>query len=593
MMLPSGDALEPAQRPAPAAQLYRRALRFILPYWRKLSLVLALSILATLAGLAPPYFLKLLIDQALLGRDFGFVVGVSLALFGVSLGSFLLNAVSSYSYVRVSARALFEMRLAVFRHLQRLSPRFFARTPTGEILSRLNNDVSELQRVAADTLLAFVTNLVFLVGTIVLLLLLQPWLFLLSVALIPVSIGLLHRFRGRVTDENRRVRERSAEIGSFLVESLLGLRQTVASLQEEREAARFGQKTDRFIGALLRLQLTNYLASGLPGALLSLATLAVFLAGGYMVLEQRLSVGSFVAFTAYQARLLSPIQNLMSLYLGLQAARVSLERVFALFDEAPEVEEAEDALALAGVRGEIEFRDVVLDYGRGGPVLDGVSFRVPAGAVYALVGPSGVGKSSVADLLLRLLDPDAGAVLLDGIDLRRLRLGDLRRHLVLVEQDAFLWNASIEENIRYGRPEANSHEVEAASRAAALHDWVVSLPDGYRTVVGERGLQLSTGQRQRVAVARALLREPAVLVLDEGTSALDGEAERSLVEALLPLMRGRTTLILSHRLSLVRVAERVLVLEGGRVVEEGTVQSLLARGGTFQRLFGAPAEARA
>jgi len=564
-----------------------------LPYWRKLSLVLALSILATLTGLAPPYFLKLLIDRALLGRDFGFVVGASLALFGVSLGSFLLNAVSSYSYVRVSARALLEMRLAVFRHLQRLSPRFFARTPTGEILSRLNNDVSELQRVAADTLLAFVTNLVFLIGTIVLLLLLQPWLFLLSVALIPVSIGLLHRFRGRVSDENRLVRERSAEIGSFLVESLLGLRQTVASLQEEREAARFGQKTDRFIGALLRLQLTNYLASGLPGALLSLATLAVFLVGGYMVLEQRLSVGSFVAFTAYQARLLSPIQNLMSLYLGLQAARVSLERVFALFDESPEVQEAGDALALASVRGEIEFREVMLDYGRGGPVLDGVTFRVPAGAVYALVGPSGVGKSSVADLLLRLLDPDAGAVLLDGIDLRRLRLGDLRRHVVLVEQDAFLWNASIEENIRYGRREATSYEVEAASGAAALHDWVVSLPDGYRTVVGERGLQLSTGQRQRVAVARALLRQPAVLVLDEATSALDGEAERSLVEALLPLMRGRTTLILSHRLSLVRVAERVLVLEGGRVVEEGTVRSLLACGGTFQRLFGAPAEARA
>lgn len=581
------------ERPNSDAHIYRRALGFVLPYWRKLSVVLALSVVATLAGLAPPYFLKLLIDEALLARDFSFVVGVSLALFGVSLGSFLLNAVSSYSYVRVSARALFEMRLAVLRHLQRLSPRFFARTPTGDILSRLNNDVSELQRVAADTLLAFLTNLAFLVGTIALLLLLQPWLFLLSVALLPVSIWLLHRFRGRVSDHNRVLRERSAEIGSFLVESLLGHRQTVASRQEEREITKFGEKSDRFIGALLRLQLTNYLASGLPGTLLSLSTLAVFLAGGYLVLDERLSLGSFVAFTAYQARLLSPVQNLMSLYLSLQAARVSLERVFALLDEPPEVQEASDAEALPAVRGEIEFRDVALDYGRGAPVLDGVSFSVPAGAVYALVGPSGVGKSSVADLLLRLLDPDRGAVLLDGVDLRRLRLADLRQHVVLVEQDGFLWNASIEENIRYGRPEAPSTEVEAAARAAALHDWVVSLPDGYRTMVGERGLQLSTGQRQRIAVARALLRHPAVLVLDEATSALDGEAERSFVEALLPLMRGRTTLVLSHRLSVVRIAERVLVLEGGRVVEEGTVESLLTRGGTFQRLFGRPAEARA
>jgi ATP-binding cassette subfamily B protein len=573
--------------------VYRRALGFVRPYWRKLTVVLVLSVLATLAGLAPPYLLKILIDQALLTRDFTLVVGVALGLLGVSLGSFLLNTASSYAYVKVSARALFEMRLHLFRHLLRLSPRFFARAPTGDILSRLNNDVSELQRVAADTLLAFLTNFLFLAGTVAILLYLEPFLFLISVALVPASVWLLHRFRRRVSEGSRRVRERSAEIGSFLVESLLGLRQTVAARQEERQAQRFGEKSDRFIDALLRLQLTNYLASGVPGALLSFSTLGVFVLGGYFVIEGRLSLGGLVAFTAYQARLLSPVQNLMSLYLNLQAGRVSLERIFALLDAAPEVADASDAQPLARARGEVEFREVVLDFGRGGPVLNGVSFALPAGAVYALVGPSGVGKSSVADLLLRLIDPDRGAVLLDGIDLRRLRLSDLRRHVVVVEQDTFLWNSTIEDNIRFGRPEATSEEVESAARAAAIHDWVVSLPDAYRALVGERGLELSTGQRQRIALARALLREPAVLVLDEATSALDGEAERSFAGALLPLMRGRTTLILSHRLSLVRMAERVLVLDEGRIVEEGTVEALLGRGGTFQRLFGAPAEARA
>ncbi|MFQ5791359.1 MAG: ABC transporter ATP-binding protein, partial [Acidobacteriota bacterium] len=246
-----------------------------------------------------------------------------------------------------------------------------------------------------------------------------------------------------------------------------------------------------------------------------------------------------------------------------------------------------DARHLSEVRGEIAFRDVVLSYGRGGPVLDGVSFRIPAGAVYALVGPSGVGKSTVADLLLRRLDPDAGAVYLDGKDLRELRLGDLRNRIAVVEQETFLWNATVEENIRYGNPRARPEEVENAARAAALHDTIVSFTDGYRTEVGERGLKLSAGQRQRIAIARAILQRPTVLVLDEASSALDGEAERSLADALAHLMRGRTTLILSHRLALVAKAEWVLVLDGGRIVEEGTVGDLLAGDGTFRRLFGA------
>jgi ATP-binding cassette subfamily B protein len=576
---------------ADSRRLFRRAAAWVVPYWRRLGLVLALSTLATLAGLAQPYFLKILIDDALLAGDFGFLVSVSLALFAISLAGFLVNAFSSYRYVQVSAQALFDMRLSVFRHLQRLSPRFYARMPTGDVLSRLNNDVSEIQRVASDTLLAVLTNLVFLAGTVAILLWLQPWLFLLSVALLPASVAILHRFRLRVEDRSRDLRERSAEIGSFLVEAFLGLRQTVAARQEEREGGRFKQKNDRFIEALLRLQLSNYLASGLPGSLLSLSTLAVFLVGGYLVLQNALSLGSFVAFGAYQARLLGPLQNLMGLYLNVMAARPSLERVFALLDEAPEVSEAPAAEPLGALQGEIEFESVTLRYDRGGPVLDGLSFRIPAGTVAALVGPSGVGKSTVCDLLLRLLDPDAGRVLIDGRDVRGLRLADLRERVGVVEQDTFLWNASIEENIRYGRPDAGSDEVEEAARVAALHPFVASLPEGYRTPVGERGLQLSAGQRQRIALARAVLRRPGLLVLDEATSALDGEAERSFTDALLPLMSGRTTLILSHRLALVQVAQRVWVLERGRIAEAGTVESLGARDGAFRRLFGEPAVA--
>ncbi len=567
--------------------LYRRALSYAFPYWKKLGLVLIVSMLGTLFGLAQPYFLKILIDDAFLARDYSLLVRMSVLLFLVSIVSVVLNSLSSYRYIQVSTQALFDMRHEVFRHLQSLSPRFYARAPMGDILSRLNNDVSEVQRIASDTLLSFLTNLVFLTGTVFILLHLEPRLFLVSVALVVPAVWISHRFRERVTDKSRDVRERSADIGSFLVEAFLGMRQTVASRQEEREASRFREKNDRFVRALLNRQITNYLASGVPGLLLSISTLAVFLLGGSWVLEGRFSMGSFVAFTAYQARLLSPVQGLLGLYLGIQAARASLERVFALLDERAEVTESPEALDVRETTGRLEFRSVTLDHRRGAEVLSKVSFEAAPGRVTAVVGPSGVGKSTVADLVLRRLDPDEGQVLLDGTDLRKLKLSDLRRHVAVVEQETFLWNASIEENIRYGRPEATSHDVERAARLAGIHDFILSLPQGYLTQVGERGLQLSAGQRQRIAIARALLQDAAVLILDEATSALDGETERALAQALEPLFRTRTTLVLSHRLPLVARADRVLVLDRGQVVQDGTVESLASQEGTFQRLFGA------
>jgi ATP-binding cassette, subfamily B, bacterial len=566
--------------------LYRRALRFVVPYWKRLGFVLLVSMLGTLLGLAQPYFLKILIDDAFLAGNFSLLVRLSGILFAVSLLSLALNSISGYRYIQVSTEALFDMRLEVFRHLQKLSPRFYAAVPMGDVLSRLNNDVSEVQRIASDTFLSFLTNLVFLAGTVVILLHLEPRLFAVSVAFVVPAVLVSRFFRVRVTEKNRDLRERSADIGSFLVEAFLGMRQTIASSQEARESTRFREKNDRFVRALLDRQLTNYMASGIPGVLLSISTFVVFLVGGYWVLEGRFTMGSFVAFTAYQARLLSPVSGLMGLYLGLQAARASLERVFALLDERAEVTEYPEPVALPVARGRVELRSVTLDHGRGQAVLDDVSFVLEPGSATAVVGPSGVGKSTIADLLLRRLDPDEGEIRLDGIDVKKLALRELRRHVAVVEQETFLWNASVEENIRYGRPEASSHEVERAAKLAGIHDFILSLPQGYLTRVGERGQELSAGQRQRLAIARALLQDATVLILDEATSALDGETERSIAEALSPLFRSRTILVLSHRLPLVAKSDRVVVLDGGRVAQEGTISKLSAEEGTFQRLFG-------
>jgi ATP-binding cassette subfamily B protein len=564
---------------------YRRIFAYISPYWRKLALVLALSLVSTLLGLAQPYITKLLIDEALLRKNLQALTTVAALMVVVTVLGFALNIISSYRYVAVSASVLFDMRLAVYKHLQKLSPRFYTRTKLGEIVSRLNNDISEVKRVAADTLLAAISNFIFLVGSVTIMVLLNWKLFLLSILLIPVSVLALKHYRQKLTDKVRGMRERSADIGSFLIESLMGMRLVVTSNTQESEVARFREKNRSFVDALLSMQLVSYFAGALPGTVLTLSTALVFLYGGKLVIDDVMTVGALVAFMAYHMRLLAPVQNLMGLYTSIATARVSLNRVFEILDTPVEVNEAPGALALHHVRGDIEFRDVTLKYDRETVVLDSVSFEIPAGSLCAVAGPSGVGKSTIADLLLRFYDPQAGTIRLDGKDLREVRLGDLRREVVLVEQTAFLFNATIAENIRYGRPEATLEEIIRAAKAASIDAFIRSLPEGYDTQVGERGQALSAGERQRVALARALLRDPAVLVLDEPTASVDPITEQMIAAELAYVMRGRTTVVISHRLSLIEHADWVIVIDNGKVIETGRPDELLTKGSALASLF--------
>jgi len=525
------------------------------------------------------------VDRAILGRDGGELLRIVVAFLGLTLAGFALNVWSGLVYTRASAEVLFDMRLDVYRHLQRLSPRFYARTPLGEVVSRLNNDVSEVQRVAAETVLASVGNVLFLMGTVAMLGWLAPRLLLVALLFLPPSLWALLHYRRRLVSRVEVLRQRSADIGSFLIETLQGMRLVVTANAQEREASRFREKNASFVRALLSMQILSYLSGGLPGLLLAGGTAVVFLLGGHDVIAGRLTLGTFVAFMAYQMRLLPPLQALMGLYAGLAAAGVSLRRVRQVLDAAPEVAEAAAPVSLSSVRGEVEFDDVTFSFDRGAPVLDRASFRVAPGEVLAVVGPSGSGKSTIADLLLRLFDPDQGAVRLDGHDLRSLRLADLRRTVALVEQVPFLFHATIAENLRYARPEATDEAVRGAAEAAGLHDLITRLPEGYATIVGERGAALSAGERQRIAIARALLADPAVLVLDEPTSALDPETERQVRSGYEALMRGRTTIVISHRRELAERADRVAVLDGARIVESGPARELRARAGAFAALF--------
>jgi len=536
----------------------RRALRFIVPYWRRLALVLALSALSTALSLYLPLLSRDFFDRALIGRDLGTLVRVVSLFAAVSVASFVVNVVSGMRYTRVSADILFDMRLELYRHLQRLSPRFYVRTRMGDIMSRINNDVGEIQRIAAETALAWVGNVLFLAGTIAMLAWLDVRLFVLTVATTPFGIWALVRYRTRLEVEIGKLRQRSADIGSFLIETLQSVKLVVTSNAQEREVGRFRERNAAFIDSLMSMQLLSYLSGGLPGLVLSAGTGAVFVYGGLRVINGSITVGTFVAFMAYQMRFLPPLQALMGMYANLATVRVSLRRVAQILDEPVDVIEAADAVDLPSVRGDVEFDEVTVSFGRGGPVLERFSFSVRAGETLAIVGPSGSGKSTIADLLLRLIDPDAGAVRLDGRDLRTVRLADLRRRVALVEQEPCILHATIAENIRYARPGASDEEVSAAADRAALAPFIESLPEKFATVVGERGMALSAGERQRIAIARALLADPDVLVLDEPSAALDPTSERHIADGYESVMRGRTTIVITHRLDLARRADRVI-----------------------------------
>jgi len=547
--------------------------------------VVVLSLAGTAATLALPYLSKLIVDDAILPGDFPALLRIVGLFVGITALSFVFNVFSGMRYTKVSADILFDMRLELYLHLQRLSPRFYARTALGDIVSRINGDIGEIQRVTAEAALGWFGQVVALVGTVVMLVYLDWELFLVGILVMPPALLALTWYRRQLEDRVRVLRERSAEIGSFLIETLQGMRTIVGSNAQHREVDRFRARNDAFVRSLLSMRLFTYLAGGLPGLLLTAGTGGVFLFGGYRVIEGAMTLGTFVAFMAYQARLMAPVQGLMGTYTNLATARASLVRVHELLEAVPDVAEPASPALLPTSRGDIRIEGVHFDFGRGNEGLAGVDLEIPSGQVVAVVGASGSGKSTLADLLSRQLDPDGGTVRLDGIDLKDLALSDVRRHVGVVVQDPFIFHTTVAENVRYARPDATTDQIADAIAAAGLEELVASMPQGSETVVGERGRQFSAGERQRLAIARAFLADPAVLVMDEATGALDPSSEAAVLAGYARVMRGRTTVIITHRLDLARQADRVIVIQQGRVAEDGPPTRLEREGTVFRNLF--------
>ena len=556
---------------------------FVKPYIRRIGFIFLLSSFGTVLGLLWPLFTKILIDDVLLARNGSLLFTLCGIMLGVTILGYGIGAVNRYLYTQVTARVLFALRQHLFAHLQKLSLRFHTQVKVGDLLSRLNTDIAEIQSVLTDAAFTFVTNVFVLIATVGFLIWLNWQLFLISLLVVPIQMYGVHKIQPHMVAETRKVRELNASISAFLVESLSAIKFIKQFGVERTQLGRLGRLGEQFVAVVTRFEMLGYIGSTTATATTFLGSTLVTLYGGYLVIEGHMSIGGLVAFSAYQSRAFSPIQVLMGLYLRIERAGVSVDRVFEFLDIGQEYTEPSDGtLQLGDFRGEVEFCDVSFGYHLNATahetdpelVLRRVNFRIAAGQRLTVLGPSGTGKSTLVDLLVRLYEPQAGTIRLDGHDVRELDLGWLRQHVVVIGHEPFLFHASILENVSYASPEATREEIVAAVTAAGLHEFVTALPDGYDTTVGERGTRLSAGQRQRIALARAILKKPRILVLDEAMSGLDVESEADVRQALSALMQHCTTLVVTHRFTSLHAGDAVVVLKKGAVEWQGTYQEL-------------------
>lgn len=539
---------------------------FVRPHRRAIGLLLGLSLGASLLALAQPWLVKTLIDEGLLAKDYQTLWHMAAIMIGAGLLGTVLAGVNRYLHTRLSGRILFALRDDLYRHLQQLSPTFYGRRRMGDILSRLDGDVAEIQRFAVDSLFSAVSAVIGLVGAVALMLMLSWQLSLLLALLVPIEVLWLRWMRRKVEREVRNLRERSADVSSFLVETLPAMKFIQAAGQQGREAGRLDQLGQGYMRQLLKVQVTEFFTQAVPGTLTSWCRACAFLVGGWWVIQGTWQLGALIAFSTYMGMAVGPVQSLLGLYVAVQRMAVSLGRVMELKRETVAVRPAANPQPIPDGPGELRLEALSFAHeGRQGAVLNNVQVCVPGGLKVAISGASGVGKSTLIDLLQRFYDPDAGRILLDGTDLRELDLAALRRRIAVVSQDIVLFRGTLAQNLAYGVPEASRAELERVVRLARLDGLVDSLPLGLDGLLGERGQQLSGGQKQRIAIARAVLQAPAILVLDEATSAVDEATEREVIAAIDQLFASRTRILISHRASTLADADLHLQLHDGQL----------------------------
>jgi subfamily B ATP-binding cassette protein MsbA len=566
-------------------QILRRLFLLLTPYWK--ALILSAALLVGRAGLelVPPLFHKEIIDEVITTANLKYLGVLIAALVGAYALGQLVNIGDNYVRHALGEKFIFDLRVRLYAYLQKMSLSFFERTSTGELMSRVTNDLSALEHFVTHGSALTAVDLIRLIGGSIILFILDWRLAALVLIPVPILAIALRHYNTKIRPVYRSVRARLGDINAKLQDNLSGIRVIQAFAREEMERQRFTTESERYYRA--RVKGIRYWSVFFPairflGAMGSVIVLGV---GAAMVVKGELSLGTLVAFLSYTTSFYEPINRLTEVDNIFQEAIAAGERFFEILDETTEVTDAPDAMDLPAIEGKMVFEDVAFRYGTGDKVLHDIAFEMAQGEMVALVGPSGAGKTSIANLICRFYDPNQGKITIDGHDLRRIKLNALRQQVAVVLQDSFLFNNNVVENLLYGKPDATREEVIQAAKAANAHEFIMQLPGGYDTEIGERGVKLSGGQKQRLALARAILADPRILILDEATSSVDAEAEFLIQQALERVLEGRTSLVIAHRLSTVRNADKIIVLDQGRIVETGKHDDLLQRDGLYSQLY--------
>jgi len=579
------------ERRMPAREIFARLLRYLTPYKKWITIVILAVIVTSVTAIASPYILgREIISRYILRGDLYGLQTIILIFIGIQAANWVANTIRMYSLGKIGQSLLLKMRTDLFSHLQELSFSFFDRSDSGDLISRVTNDTDAIGEAFTSGLVQVASDILSLFMIIVVMFSINIQLSLASMIVVPLIVAVAVLFNSKFRAAYRMQRTRISKVTSKLQESISGIRE-IQSFTRERDTMKDFRNVN-LENFQANLQATKVWGSFFPTIQLiqALGTGIVILYGGWLAFNGMLgpiedAVGTLITFIMYVRMFFGPIFDLTNFYNTIQSAFAAAERIFEILDVKPEIKESEDAVEIPPINGKIEFRNVTFGYDPEHPVLHNISFHVNPKETIALVGPTGAGKSTIIKLLCRFYDPQSGQILIDGYDLKKVKLKSLRRQMGIVLQETFLFSGTIMDNIRYGKIDATEEEVAAAAKLVGAHEFIEKLPEGYNTKIGERGAGLSVGQKQLISFARALLRNPAILILDEATSSIDPYTDLLIRKAMKVLLKDRTSMIIAHRLSTVRDADRILVIDDGRIVEEGTHEELIKKGGLYSHLY--------